>query len=129
MNKRSLARLEKVDPRLKRLFLEAEKNSPVAFEIGETLRGLARQKELKAAGASWTLDSRHLPHPVTGFAMAADVYCLVGGKVRWDWPLYVKLAAHIKQVALQLGIALVWGGDWKKLRDGPHFELSRQTYP
>ncbi|MCC4786670.1 M15 family metallopeptidase [Vibrio splendidus] len=23
---------------------------------------------------------------------------------------------------------MVWGGDWKSLKDGPHIELSRRVY-
>ena len=26
------------------------------------------------------------------------------------------------------GVKLVWGGDWKNFRDGPHFELDRVVY-
>jgi peptidoglycan L-alanyl-D-glutamate endopeptidase CwlK len=26
-------------------------------------------------------------------------------------------------------VPIVWGGDWRTLRDGPHFELSRKEYP
>ena len=29
----------------------------------------------------------------------------------------------------RLGTPLVWGGDWARLRDGPHFELDRGVYP
>ncbi|HGC3467746.1 TPA: M15 family metallopeptidase, partial [Escherichia coli] len=25
----------------------------------------------------------------------------------------------------ELGIAIEWGGDWKTLKDGPHFQLKR----
>jgi len=69
------------------------------------------------------MNSRHL----TGHAI--DLAALVGGAVRWDWPLYDKLGAAMKQAAKELGIAIIWGGDWKTLRDGPHFELDRKSYP
>jgi peptidoglycan L-alanyl-D-glutamate endopeptidase CwlK len=35
----------------------------------------------------------------------------------------------MKAAAAEEGVALVWGGDWKTFRDGPHFELSRTRYP
>lgn len=123
MNIRSLQRLDKAHPDLKKLLTEAAKKCPVDIEISEVIRTKTRQAELLKAGASQTMRSRHL----TGHA--ADIYCTVGGKVRWDWPLYSKAAEHIKQVAQKLGIAIVWGGDWKSLRDGPHFELDRKFYP
>ncbi|HFJ9590632.1 TPA: M15 family metallopeptidase [Escherichia coli] len=30
-----------------------------------------------------------------------------------------------KQAATELGTAIEWGGDWKTLKDGPHFQLKR----
>ncbi|KQJ34255.1 M15 family metallopeptidase, partial [Escherichia coli] len=27
--------------------------------------------------------------------------------------------------AAELGTAIEWGGDWKTLKDGPHFQLKR----
>lgn len=123
MNALSLQRLGKAHPDLQRVMIEAAKNCPVGIEISEVLRTLARQTELVKAGASRTMDSRHL----TGHA--ADFYCAVGGKVRWDWPLYATAGAHIKKVALELDIKIVWGGDWKTFKDGPHIELDRKFYP
>jgi len=123
MNTRSHQRLEKAHPDLRRLMTEAAKKCPVDFEIGEVLRTRARQEELVKAGASQTMRSRHL----TGHA--ADIYCTVGGKIRWDWPLYYKAAAHIKATAVKLGIDITWGGDWKTLKDGPHFQLDWKVYP
>jgi peptidoglycan L-alanyl-D-glutamate endopeptidase CwlK len=34
----------------------------------------------------------------------------------------------MKTAAAELGVAVVWGGDWK-MRDGPHYELDRRKYP
>jgi peptidoglycan L-alanyl-D-glutamate endopeptidase CwlK len=69
------------------------------------------------------MKSRHL----TGHAV--DLAALVGGEVRWDWPLYNKLAATMKESAIQLGVPLEWGGDWKSFKDGPHFQLPWKDYP
>ena len=129
MNIRSMQRLDKAHPDLRRLMLEAAKKCPVDFEITETVRSPQKQAKMVAAGASQTLRSRHLPSPVDGLSRAADIVCLVDDKVRWDWPLYAKAAKHIKQVALDLNIPIVWGGDWRTLKDGPHFELDRRKYP
>ncbi len=95
----------------------------VDFMITEGLRNPVRQASLVKAGASRTLKSRHL----TGHAV--DVAALVDGQVRWDWPLYGRIAEAFKTAARDLGISLTWGGDWTRLRDGPHFELDRRVYP
>ena len=57
------------------------------------------------------------------------VRSFVDGRVRWDWPLYPRIAEAMKAAARDLDVALIWGGDWKSLRDGPHFELDRGAYP
>jgi peptidoglycan L-alanyl-D-glutamate endopeptidase CwlK len=54
---------------------------------------------------------------------------LVAGEGRWDWPLYAKIGQVMKEVAIEEKVPIVWGGDWKSFRDGPHFELNRNTYP
>jgi peptidoglycan L-alanyl-D-glutamate endopeptidase CwlK len=135
MNIRSHQRLDRAHPQLRKLFIEAAKKCPVDIEIGEVDRTKARQEQLVKAGASWTMNSRHIPkvphHEWYGtkpVSHAVDFLCYVEGKVRWDWPLYAKAAEHIKDVAAKLKIDVVWGGDWK-VRDGPHFELRRATYP
>ena len=119
----SLKRLEDVHPDLVRVVRRAIKLTPVDFRVLEGVRTLARQKALVAAGASRTLNSRHL----TGHAV--DLGALINGKVAWDWPLYSKIAAAVKQAAKEEGVPIVWGGSWKKFRDGPHFELPREQYP
>jgi peptidoglycan L-alanyl-D-glutamate endopeptidase CwlK len=53
---------------------------------------------------------------------------LVLGEVRWDWPLYAKLAGAMKAAAKEVGVPLEWGGDWK-MKDGPHFQLTWAAYP
>lgn len=123
MNIRSLQRLDKVHFKLRELMTEAAKQCPVDIEISEGVRSEKRQRELFKAGASHTLRSRHL----TGHAV--DIFVTIDGKARWDWPLYTKAAGHIKATATRLGIQIVWGGDWKTFKDGPHFELDRKAYP
>ena len=29
----------------------------------------------------------------------------------------------MKQAAKELGVNIVWGGDWKSFKDGPHFQI------
>jgi peptidoglycan L-alanyl-D-glutamate endopeptidase CwlK len=112
-----------VHPDLVRVVELALTYSPHDFTITEGLRSVARQRELKAAGASQTMNSRH----ITGHAI--DFAVLVAGKVRWDWPLYGPVADAFKKAAKELNVPIIWGGDWKSLRDGPHVELDRKRYP
>ncbi len=91
----------------------------------EGVRTLERQVQLHAAGLSQlTTTGRHL----TGHAVDLGAVLPTVG-LRWDWPLYDRIAAAMKQAAAEIGVALVWGGDWKSLKDGPHFELDRKVYP
>ena len=91
--------------------------------VTEGVRSPARQAELVKAGASQTMNSRHL----TGHAV--DLAVKVGNEVRWDWPPYFRLAALMKSNALNLGVHIIAGADWTSFRDGPHFELDRAYYP
>jgi peptidoglycan L-alanyl-D-glutamate endopeptidase CwlK len=120
---RSTRNLKGVHPDLVRVALRAIAITDLDFGITEGLRTVERQRELLAAGASRTMNSRHL----TGHAI--DVVALIGGEVRWDWPLYAQLALHFKKAASEVGVPIVWGGDWKTFRDGPHYELPRKKYP
>lgn len=123
LSKASRARLVGVHSELVAIVERAIELTPVDFKITEGLRSVTRQKELFAAKATQTMNSRHL----TGHAV--DVVALVGGSVRWDWPLYGRIAAAFKQAALERGSPIMWGGDWKTLKDGPHFELDRKRFP
>lgn len=123
LSERSLRRLAGVHPRLVALVREAAALTPVDFMVTEGLRSPERQAALVRAGASRTRKSRHL----TGHAV--DVAALVDGEVRWDWPLYPRIAAAFKAAAARQGTPVVWGGDWTSLRDGPHFELDRRAFP
>jgi len=111
-----------VHPDLVRVVERAIQLTPVDFRVTEGLRDAARQASLVKAGASKTQKSRH----ITGHAV--DICALVDGQVRWDWPLYPRIADAFKQAAKELGVEIVWGGDWPTLRDGPHFELSKKVY-
>jgi peptidoglycan L-alanyl-D-glutamate endopeptidase CwlK len=121
LSSRDMQRLAGVHPDLVRVISRARASAD--FIVTEGLRTEARQRQLLAAGASQTMHSRHL----TGHAV--DLAALVDGVVRWDWPLYDRLALHVKRAAVEEEVAIVWGGDWPRFRDGPHYELDRRRYP
>lgn len=121
---RSLRSLNGIHPDLRRVMDRALQESPVDFVVIEGLRTRERQQQLVAQGASTTMNSRH----ITGHAV--DIVPIgPNGKVAFDWPLYHKLAPAVKAAAKAENVALVWGGDWKSFKDGPHFELDRAVYP
>lgn len=126
LNARSLKNLSGVHPDLRKVVDQVCKtiadDALVQFIVTEGLRTLVRQQELFRAKATRTMNSRHL----TGHAF--DIAITVNGEVRWDWPLYQDMSVIIKEAAKQVGVDLVWGGDWTTFRDGPHYELNRRSY-
>jgi len=123
LGQRSLSRLEGVHPDLVRVVKKAAVLSDLDFTVLEGLRAVERQKQLVSHGASKTMNSRH----ITGHAV--DLAPMIGGKIRWDWPLYHKLAKIVKAAAADEKVPLVWGGDWRAFKDGPHWELPWKFYP
>lgn len=123
LGKRSLQRLEGVHPDLVKVVKRAITITPIDFTVLEGLRTEEQQRENVRKGVSQTMKSRHL----TGHAV--DVVPLVNGDVSWDWKHYYPLAEAMKTAASQLGISIEWGGDWKTLKDGPHFQLPWAKYP
>ena len=128
LGKRSLERLAGVHPDLVRVVKRAIELTDHDFSVIEGLRTVETQRAYVAKGASKTMNSRH----ITGHAV--DLYP-VGRPTPWDkCPVVAKamLAA-----AVELGVAIRWGGDWnmngdsrdEKFYDGPHFELLRSKYP
>lgn len=120
---RSQTRLKGVHPDLVKVVERAIEITTVDFTVLEGLRDPMRQKKLKDAGASMTLNSRH----ITGHAV--DLGAWVDDQVDWSWPLYHQIAAAMKEAAKESNVAIVWGGDWRTFKDGPHFELDRRKYP
>lgn len=123
LSPRSYKRLEGVHPDLVRMVERAIAITEVDFVVLEGLRTKERQAELLKAGASRTMNSRH----ITGHAV--DLGAWVDKQVDWSWPLYSKIAAAMKQAATEQNVPITWGGDWRTFRDGPHFELNRSKYP
>ena len=120
---RSLKSLKGVHPDLRRVIDRALQESPLDFIVIEGLRSEARQRQLVAEGASQTMNSRHL----TGHAV--DLLPIGQNGPEFAWPLYDRLGPAVEKAAEAEGIKIVWGGRWKTLKDGPHFELDRDVYP
>ena len=139
LGQRSLSRLEGVHPDLVRVVKKAAALSDLDFTVLEGLRTVERQKQLMKQGATRTMNSRH----ITGHAV--DLGAMIGGTVRWDWALYIKLAEVMRSASISENVPIRWGGTWKLLSDikgpitakvlsrsfpdGPHYELHRAAYP
>jgi hypothetical protein len=91
----------------------------IEIQVSETKRDADRQADMVAQGKSQTMNSRHL----TG--NAADIFIQnPDGSANWDFEAYRPVAEIAKEVAAEKGYDdLVWGGDWKTLKDGVHFQM------
>lgn len=123
LSETSLNRLTGVHEDLVKVVKLAITLSDIDFAVMEGLRTAERQAALVKSGASHTMNSRHL----TGHAVDLGAY--VDSQIRWDWPLYNKIAMAMKRAAKELNVPLEWGGDWVSFPDGPHFQLPRKEYP
>lgn len=118
LSKKSLKKLEGVHTDLVRVVARAIDLTECDFSVHEGLRNIARQKDLVARGKSTTMNSRHL----TGEAVDLWIYPL-------DWsdtPRWKKVAEAMKHAAVDLGVEIQWGGDWRTFVDMPHFQLKRK---
>lgn len=120
LSNRSLKNLVGVHPDLVRVVKQAIILTPIDFAVTEGVRTIERQKMLVESGASRTMNSQHLA------GRAVDLVALIDGEVRWDWPLYHKLAQAMKAAADYCMVSIICGADWEKFPDGPHFELARE---
>jgi peptidoglycan L-alanyl-D-glutamate endopeptidase CwlK len=146
LSQRSLDRLDSVDPDLIKVVKYAIGVTKVDFGVIEGIRTLEKQKELVAAGASKTMNSKHLK------GLAVDLMAYVGGRGCWELKVYDDIADAMKQGAIEYGVPIVWGASWhirniadwkgtmeeamndyidtrrkegkRPFIDGPHFEIN-----
>ena len=128
---RTLKNLVGVHPDLIRVVNRARTLSPIPFVVICGLRTLAQQRVLFKAGASKTMNSRHLTGHAVDVCPTVDIDR--DGKVEttemFSWPLTVEVSKYFKQAAAIERVLIEWGGDWKNFPDGPHWQLPRRTYP
>jgi peptidoglycan L-alanyl-D-glutamate endopeptidase CwlK len=120
---RTQKNLRGVHPDLVKVINEALKTTTTPFIVTEGLRTATRQKELVAAGASKTLNSRHL----TGHAV--DIVPVINGKVCWKTPAFKAPLDAIRAAAKKLKVNVEFGADWRTFKDYPHVQLSRKSHP
>ncbi|WP_272688220.1 M15 family metallopeptidase [Providencia sp. PROV063] len=121
---RSEENLRGVHPDLVKVTRRALELTSIDFMVIEGKRTEARQRDLVKSKKSQTMNSRHL----TGHAV--DCAPLVGREIPWnDWSKFKSVADAMLQAGEELGIDVEWGGNWTSFKDGPHFQLSRKSYP
>lgn len=141
--KRSLDNLVGVHPNLVKVLNASITDSPVDFTITEGVRTTQKQQEYYSWGRTKKnpntgkmtkvtyadgikRKSNHQPKD-DGYGYAVDLYPYFDDKVQVQGDAVVialeEIANHIKKKAKELGIKIVWGGDWKKPYDPPHFQL------
>jgi hypothetical protein len=106
LSKRSLQRLEGVEPALVEVVQFAITVTKIDFGVTEGLRTVERQRELVASGASQTMDSKHIK------GMAVDLVAYIGDRVSWELNLYDDLADAMRLGAIEIGVPVRWGGAW-----------------
>lgn len=130
---KSRANLAGVHPDLVRVLELGLSYSPYDFAVIEGVRSFQRQLELLRDGKSRTAHSKHLVQ-MDLFGHAVDIQAVgdldgdgdrdAADKARaWRFELYAAIAVALKRAASELGVRLVWGGDWRDPVDGDHFEL------
>lgn len=122
----------------------------VDFSVHDGIRTHDEQQALVTAGASKTMDSRHL----TGHAV--DLVPYINGKMRWEWAPIFLVALAMQRATIACRTRIRWGCVWDKelqtlmsdvelevdyykarrrrlgkriFLDGPHFELPRDAFP
>ena len=118
---RSEKNLATVQPQLAKIGRELLRRlaaEGLTFKVTSGSRTKEEQAALYAQGrtkpgqvVTWTLKSRHIG------GRAIDLTLFSGKNPVWDSKHYDRAG----QIGKELG--LVWGGDWKRTKDRPHFEL------
>ena len=119
--KNSEENLKTVKPEMQEIVRRAQELAGVKFVVGSGARDKEKQKVAVELGWSKTLDSEHAD------GNAADIWVLDdNGQITFkDEARYKQVAEAMLQAAEELGYEIDWGGNWKKFKDIPHFELKR----
>lgn len=140
LSRRSIRKMKPLHAHMKAVVYRAseilrEQNNGIDFSVAECLRDEVTQRRYLETGRSTTMNSRHLMARIKEYGewqdrcAAVDLNALVDGKYSPNWPPYYIIEKAMKQAAKELNVPITWGGDWKSLKDGPHYQLSWSKYP
>lgn len=118
-----MRKLSKAPIPLQDFVVQAAKDCPVPFTVHECCRSMATQRRYVKKKVSWTYNSRHLN------CHAVDLVPVVRGVPVWNWPLIFQMEPHLKKAAKKVGTPIEWGGDWRRTKDGPHWQLPWKLFP
>lgn len=106
LSTRSLKNLEGVRQELVEVVQFAITVTKVDFGVIEGLRTVERQRELVAAGASKTMNSKHIK------GHAVDLMAYIGSRASWELNLYDDIADAMRLGAIEVGVPIRWGAAW-----------------
>jgi peptidoglycan L-alanyl-D-glutamate endopeptidase CwlK len=120
LSERSLSRLVGVDDAMRAVTELAIEYTTVDYGVTCGLRTVEEQRELVEAGASQTMNSRH----ITG--QAVDVVAYVGPRISWELNLYDNITEWngSMEEAMNAYVDLRRRQGKRPFIDAPHFELS-----
>jgi len=146
LSKKSLTRLEGVQPVLVNIVKRAIEITEIDFGVIEGIRTIEKQREYVAQGVSQTMNSKHIN------GEAVDLMAYIGNRASWELNLYDDIADAMRQAAIELETGIKWGAAWnipdirlwegtmeaamnhyidtrrqegqRPFLDAPHFELS-----
>lgn len=117
----SLKNLAEAHPLLQKVVAQFQKDFPdVQFQINDAQRGRPEQETAFKKRTS----NAHFGQSAHNFkpAVALDIYVRPVQFAKWG--PYALFAKEFLASAARVGVDLTWGGSWKTIKDGPHFELS-----
>ncbi len=119
------AKIEKLHPlvraKVKEFIIRAKEELGITLRLSSGLRSFAAQNKLYASGR--TTPGQILTHSKGGesyhnYGLAFDVVEIKNGKALWNNPNWNEIAD------LGKSLGFTWGGDWKSLKDKPHFQMN-----
>ncbi|MBL4753233.1 MAG: M15 family metallopeptidase [Flavobacteriales bacterium] len=109
-----------IQAKAKEFIIRAEKELSIKLRVTSALRTWSEQDGLYAQGRTKTgkiVTNAKGGQSLHNFGLAIDVVEIKDGKALWRNPNWNKIAA------LGKSIGFAWGGDFKSIKDKPHFEM------
>ncbi len=131
LGSKSKEELKGVHPDLIAIVERAIELTSEDFGVHSGLRTAEEQAELHRRGASqrdgYKRKSEHQEQE-TGYGHAVDLVPYIAGRLRWEWVPIYKIAAAVRQAAVEQGVRLRWGGVWDRcLNDIPEWAIEREV--
>ncbi|CAM3106491.1 M15 family metallopeptidase [Streptobacillus ratti] len=136
-SRESYQKMENIHPKLVRLMEKVIANSPYDFKITQGVRSAEYQNELYQQGRTvkgsivtncdgYIKKSNHQAK-LSGYGHAIDICLYIPNekdiKKLYDVSKLTAIANVFKKFAIDRGLNVAWGGNWKTFKDYPHFEL------